>query len=581
MTGKDEETAFTDKVRQFDFCGESIDTSLRKLLAQVQLPKEAQQIDRAMEEFATRYHECNPTLVDKSDAVYAVAFSILLLHTDAHNKNVKKKMDKDTFIRRTKIIEGGENVPAEILDIMYDNIVLSEFTYAKDTITRPERSNSWFSKFISDSTIATSGSNTINPPNIFADLGPRLEQLMPAENTVRYKKDAFKQIPIVDVHFSLLTAKTLCLGGVRSKHEKNNNENNNNTFNIRVTKAGLLDRKHDLMPGTKRATARSWRPFGIILSGSQIILFSDLTSYQAWLDKDTIQRSPRRNSSFPHSVSSLSGSASNLSLNHGMSSTTSLYTENSAKIPVVQKLHLQPVQIISLSYAVCIYDETYTKYPHVFRLITGDGNQYLLRAENNEEMEDWMLKINYAASLKTTGVGVKSFKRRVHDSQDTKFDIERQKRQEEAKEKAQELSDRIEEQIRSLDRELQLRYNLLVLVPVQKSTRDRLIGFADMVGERIRHKRIELQRLECYRDYLESELAWCALSQQGRKLSLPVHMNGKPSKGINESIRSLSHLLLIPSSTSTSSNSSTSTTLSNAVSLHSQSDQDTKIPSSI
>ena len=26
-------------------------------------------------------------------------------------------MDKDTFIRRTKIIEGGEGVPAEILDV--------------------------------------------------------------------------------------------------------------------------------------------------------------------------------------------------------------------------------------------------------------------------------------------------------------------------------------------------------------------------------------------------------------------------------------------------------------------------------
>lgn len=51
------------------------------------------------------------------DVAYAVAFSILLLHTDAHNKNVKQKMDKDTFIRRTKIIEGGEGVPAEILDV--------------------------------------------------------------------------------------------------------------------------------------------------------------------------------------------------------------------------------------------------------------------------------------------------------------------------------------------------------------------------------------------------------------------------------------------------------------------------------
>lgn len=37
---------------------------IRKLLAKVLLPKEAQQIDRAMEDFAKRYYECNPGLVD-------------------------------------------------------------------------------------------------------------------------------------------------------------------------------------------------------------------------------------------------------------------------------------------------------------------------------------------------------------------------------------------------------------------------------------------------------------------------------------------------------------------------------------
>jgi Sec7-like guanine-nucleotide exchange factor len=40
-------------------------TLQRKLLAKVRLPKEAQQIDRAMEDFAARYFECNPTLIDK------------------------------------------------------------------------------------------------------------------------------------------------------------------------------------------------------------------------------------------------------------------------------------------------------------------------------------------------------------------------------------------------------------------------------------------------------------------------------------------------------------------------------------
>lgn len=57
------------------------------------------------------------------DIVYAVAFSLVLLHTDAHNKNVRQKMNKDTFIMRTKIIEGGEAVPHEILDVSTYNIL--------------------------------------------------------------------------------------------------------------------------------------------------------------------------------------------------------------------------------------------------------------------------------------------------------------------------------------------------------------------------------------------------------------------------------------------------------------------------
>lgn len=95
-----------------------------------------------MEDFAKRYHECNPDLAESSgkawwllantrrvqsidlsgdgiDEAYAVAFSILMLHTDAHNKNVRQKMNKETFIMRTRIIEGGENVPAEALDVNF------------------------------------------------------------------------------------------------------------------------------------------------------------------------------------------------------------------------------------------------------------------------------------------------------------------------------------------------------------------------------------------------------------------------------------------------------------------------------
>jgi Sec7-like guanine-nucleotide exchange factor len=36
----------------------------RRLLAKVHLPKESQQIDRALEAFAKHYHDCNPDLAD-------------------------------------------------------------------------------------------------------------------------------------------------------------------------------------------------------------------------------------------------------------------------------------------------------------------------------------------------------------------------------------------------------------------------------------------------------------------------------------------------------------------------------------
>jgi hypothetical protein len=47
-------------MRKFAFFGDPIDMATRKLLMQVELPKETQQIDRVLQGFADRYHECNP-----------------------------------------------------------------------------------------------------------------------------------------------------------------------------------------------------------------------------------------------------------------------------------------------------------------------------------------------------------------------------------------------------------------------------------------------------------------------------------------------------------------------------------------
>ena len=47
-------------MRSFIFFGDPLDMSIRKLLMEVELPKETQQIDRVLQAFANRYHECNP-----------------------------------------------------------------------------------------------------------------------------------------------------------------------------------------------------------------------------------------------------------------------------------------------------------------------------------------------------------------------------------------------------------------------------------------------------------------------------------------------------------------------------------------
>lgn len=47
-------------MRGFKFFGDPLDMAIRKLLMEVELPKETQQIDRVLQSFADRYHECNP-----------------------------------------------------------------------------------------------------------------------------------------------------------------------------------------------------------------------------------------------------------------------------------------------------------------------------------------------------------------------------------------------------------------------------------------------------------------------------------------------------------------------------------------
>ena len=105
-------------MRSFSFFEEPMDMAIRKLLMEAELPKETQQIDRCLQAFANRYHECNPGIYADPDQAYFIAFSLLILHTDVFNKNNKYKMQKVDYLKNT----GGEGIFDDILECFYDNI---------------------------------------------------------------------------------------------------------------------------------------------------------------------------------------------------------------------------------------------------------------------------------------------------------------------------------------------------------------------------------------------------------------------------------------------------------------------------
>jgi brefeldin A-inhibited guanine nucleotide-exchange protein len=153
-------------VDQMDFYGMEIVSALRLFLEGFRLPGEAQKIDRLMEKFAARYHELNkkfaahievedqtiinsPLVNNKSktttakkqqrtqrlitnyyfesaDAVYVLAFSVIMLATDLHSSQVKKKMTKENYINMNRGINDSKDLPREFLESIFDQVAESE-----------------------------------------------------------------------------------------------------------------------------------------------------------------------------------------------------------------------------------------------------------------------------------------------------------------------------------------------------------------------------------------------------------------------------------------------------------------------
>ncbi|KAF8604941.1 hypothetical protein BDV93DRAFT_605460 [Ceratobasidium sp. AG-I] len=112
--------AFVDSM---DFTGSSFVEALRMFLQAFRLPGESQKIDRFMLKFAARYVGQNPQSMFKdADPAYVLAYSVIMLNTDAYNPQVKKRMTKQDFIKNNRGINDGGDLPEEMLLDIYDDI---------------------------------------------------------------------------------------------------------------------------------------------------------------------------------------------------------------------------------------------------------------------------------------------------------------------------------------------------------------------------------------------------------------------------------------------------------------------------
>ncbi|KAK1932531.1 Ankyrin repeat [Phytophthora citrophthora] len=106
----------------FQFENVPFDIALRVYLSHFELPREAQKIDRILQAFAKAYYSSNPDSEQcpSEDAVYTLAFSVLLLNTDAHNPRLarKFKMSRADFIRNYHRLGGdGDSTRSEVPDL--------------------------------------------------------------------------------------------------------------------------------------------------------------------------------------------------------------------------------------------------------------------------------------------------------------------------------------------------------------------------------------------------------------------------------------------------------------------------------
>lgn len=523
-------------MRSFSFFGDPMDMAIRKLLMEAELPKETQHIDRCLQAFANRYHECNPGIYSSPDQAYFIAFSLLILHTDVFNKNNKYKMQKPDYLKNTR----EEGVFDDILECFYDNITYTPFIHVEDELDlNSDRGNAKSKrKQLLGSTndpAKRAAKEPIDPYTLIIDgnldaLRPNLKDAMLLEEHYNYLGSA-TTLNLKDLQKTFFRTGVLQIVSARSRPDAfmtektvtNPEDAGPGIVDIKITKVGLLWRKD-----AKKRKARSpWQEWGAILTGAQLYFF--------------------RNTSWVKNL---------------MHQYESHIKAGNDGIPIIFKPPLEefkPDALMSTHGAVALHDSEYKKHKNAFVYVRQGGLDEVLLADTEHEMNDWLAKLNYAAAFRTSGVrmrgviggnydgqGRRGIRRldspdatqlvdtptgqvsiargridhkMVEDIQTARRDFMQQKI-EEAEEKVRTTQKELDEQLRNAR-------HLQILAPIQPRTREALLSAAARMSAQLKWTRMEIWREMCHRDILKQDLEE---DLPGRTLSRATPLKSEPSQ---------------------------------------------------
>ncbi|CEL55144.1 putative protein C211,03 OS=Schizosaccharomyces pombe (strain 972 / ATCC 24843) GN=SPBC211.03c PE=1 SV=1 [Rhizoctonia solani AG-1 IB] len=106
----------------FDFHEKSIADAMRELLESFRLPGESQPIARITETFAKQFFSCDPPGIKSEDAVFVLSYSVIMLNTDLHNPQNRKRMTIVDYQKNLKGVNDGTDFDPEYLQAIYDSL---------------------------------------------------------------------------------------------------------------------------------------------------------------------------------------------------------------------------------------------------------------------------------------------------------------------------------------------------------------------------------------------------------------------------------------------------------------------------